>query len=91
MAHHVFISYSNADKLIADRVCHALEEKGLRCWIAPRDIPFGAEWPQAIMAAIGAAKAMVLVFTHHTNDSAHVRREVAAALEAGAIVIPFRT
>ncbi|MGH6991941.1 MAG: toll/interleukin-1 receptor domain-containing protein, partial [Caulobacteraceae bacterium] len=41
MAHHVFISYSNADKLIADRVCHALEEKGLRCWIAPRDIPFG--------------------------------------------------
>ncbi|MGH6986056.1 MAG: toll/interleukin-1 receptor domain-containing protein [Caulobacteraceae bacterium] len=91
MAHDVFISYSSADKPLADRVCHALEEKGLRCWIAPRDIPFGAEWPQAIMGAIGGAKAMVLVFTHNTNGSAHVRREVAAALEAGAIVIPFRT
>jgi hypothetical protein len=34
---------------------------------------------------------MVLVFTSNTNESVHVRREVSAALEAGAIVIPFRT
>jgi len=91
MAHDVFISYSSKDKAVADRVCHALEEKGLRCWIAPRDIPYGAEWPMAIMGALARSPAMVLVFTSHTNDSAHVRREVAAALEAGAIVIPLRT
>ncbi|MHB8528041.1 MAG: toll/interleukin-1 receptor domain-containing protein [Caulobacteraceae bacterium] len=91
MAHDVFISYSSQDKPVADRVCHALEEKGLRCWVAPRDIPYGAEWPEAIMGALASAPAVVLVFTHHTNNSAHVRREVAAALEAGAIVIPFRT
>jgi hypothetical protein len=91
MPHDVFISYSSSDKPIADRVCHALEEKGERCWIAPRDIPYGAEWQDAIMSAVAETGAMVLVFTNNTNESAHVRREVSAALEGGAIVIPFRT
>jgi hypothetical protein len=91
MPHDVFISYSSKDKLVADRVCHALEEQGERCWIAPRDIPYGADWQEAIMGALGEAGAMVLVFTGNTNESAHVRREVSAALEAGAIVIPLRT
>ncbi|HEY2176947.1 MAG TPA: toll/interleukin-1 receptor domain-containing protein [Caulobacteraceae bacterium] len=91
MPHDVFISYSSKDKPVADRLCHALEEKGERCWIAPRDIPYGADWQEAIMGALGEAGAMVLVFTSNTNESAHVRREVSAALEAGAIVIPFRT
>jgi hypothetical protein len=91
MPHDVFISYSSKDKPVADRVCHALEEKGVRCWIAPRDIPYGAEWQDAIIGALTEAGAMVVVFTHNTNDSAHVRREVSAALDAGAIVIPFRT
>jgi hypothetical protein len=91
MPHDVFISYSSKDKPVADRLCHALEEKGERCWIAPRDIPYGAEWQDAIIGALTEAGAMVLVFTNNTNESAHVRREVSAALEAGAIVIPFRT
>jgi hypothetical protein len=91
MPHDVFISYSSKDKPVADRVCHALEEKGERCWIAPRDIPYGGDWQEAIMGALAQAGAMVLVFTNNTNESAHVRREVSAALEAGAIVIPFRT
>jgi hypothetical protein len=91
MAHDVFISYSSKDKAIADRVCHALEERGERCWIAPRDIPYGSDWQGAIIEALTRAGAMVLVFTNNTNESAHVRREVSAALEAGAIVIPLRT
>jgi hypothetical protein len=91
MPHDVFISYSSKDKAVADRVCHALEAKGERCWIAPRDIPYGADWQEAIMGALVEAGAMVLVFTGNTNESAHVRREVSAALEAGAIVIPLRT
>jgi TIR domain len=91
MPHDVFISYSSKDKPVADRVCHALESQGERCWIAPRDIPYGADWQEAIMGALAEAGAMVLVFTGNTNESAHVRREVSAALEAGAIVIPLRT
>jgi hypothetical protein len=38
MPHDVFVSYSSDDKPTADAVCATLENKGIRCWIAPRDI-----------------------------------------------------
>ena len=34
----VFVSYATEDRSTAEAVCAALEAKGLRCWIAPRDI-----------------------------------------------------
>ena len=42
MNHDIFISYSSKQKSIADGVCHYLEENGFKCWMAPRDIPVGA-------------------------------------------------
>ena len=33
MAHDVFVSYSDDDRLVADKVCAALEGTGIRCWI----------------------------------------------------------
>ena len=34
----IFISYATADKATAEAACAALEAKGIRCWIAPRDV-----------------------------------------------------
>ena len=31
--HDVFISYSHKDVLVADAICHKLEEQGVRCSI----------------------------------------------------------
>ena len=42
MAHDVFISYSSKDKPVADAACATFEAAGMRCWIAPRDVPPGA-------------------------------------------------
>ena len=42
--HEVFISYSSKDKTVADAACSVLENKGIRCWVAPRDIVAGVEW-----------------------------------------------
>jgi len=39
MAHDVFISYSSKDKTVANAVCATVENRKVRCWIAPRDIP----------------------------------------------------
>src|SRR3954454_14869741 len=90
MSHDVFISYSSQDKVAADAAVAALEAKKVRCWIAPRDIRPGAEWSEAIVEAIGSAKAMVLVFTSKANASPQVRREVQLAFERGVTVIPLR-
>jgi hypothetical protein len=38
MEYDVFISYSHPDKASADAACATLEQAGIRCRIAPRDI-----------------------------------------------------
>lgn len=90
MAHDVFISYSTQDKATAEAVCHALEAEGVRCWIAPRDALPGRRYQGSIVGAIRRCRAMVLVFSSGSNESAHVFREVALAGDHGKAVIPFR-
>ena len=63
MAHQVFISYSSKDKPVADAVCAGLEARGIRCWIAPRDIVPGLEWRAAPVDGISGEKVMVLIFS----------------------------
>ncbi len=90
MAHDIFISYSHKDKAIADAACAALEQEGVRVWIAPRDISPGAEWGGAIIDAINNAKAMVLIFSSNANDSPQIRREVERAVNKEVPILPFR-
>ena len=69
MAHDVFISYSSKDMAADEAVCTALEGRGLRCWIAPRDIIPGIGWAKSIVRAIGQSRIMVLVFSENANAS----------------------
>jgi hypothetical protein len=63
MAHDVFISYSNKDKKVADAVCSILENNGIRCWLAPRDITPGSAFAEAIIDGIKGSKIFVLIFS----------------------------
>ncbi|QYZ78078.1 toll/interleukin-1 receptor domain-containing protein [Methanofollis formosanus] len=90
MPHDVFISYSSIDKAVADAVCHLLEERKIRCWIAPRDVPPGTPYARALVEAIGDAKAMVLIFSSNACNSEHVMRELEQASKRHVVVIPFR-
>jgi hypothetical protein len=90
IAPQVFISYASADKAIADRVCDALEKAGVPCWIAPRDIPPGVDYPAAIVEAVRSARALVLLLTEHATGSPHVLSEVGHAFSGKKRIIPFR-
>lgn len=90
MAHDVFISYSSKDKPTADATCAALEAKGLRCWIAPRDIVPGADWGESIIDGIAASKAFVLLLSANANLSPQIKREVERAVHAGLSIITVR-
>ena len=90
MAHDVFISYSHFDKAIADTLCEAIEKTGVRCWIAPRDIAPGQDWPEAISNAIVLSRIMLLVFSAHSNASRDVSRELVLASNSNLIIIPFK-
>ena len=90
MERQVFISYSSHDKEIADRVCAALENAGFSCWIAPRDIEEGADFPSAIVEAITAVKSMVVLLTTDAVASPHVLSEIGHAFNARKRMLPVR-
>lgn len=86
----VFISYATEDKQIADAVCHFLEARNIRTWIAPRDIPHGAEWADVVADAVANSKIVILVFSSGANESNIVKREILYAVNRRIIIIPFR-
>jgi len=90
MAHDVFISYSSLDKPTADAICAKLEERRIRCWIAPRDVLPGMSYAAALVDAIRESRAMVLVFSSRSNSSRHVVNEVERAVAVGIPIVPFR-
>ncbi|RPI81225.1 MAG: TIR domain-containing protein [Chloroflexi bacterium] len=90
MAHDVFISYSNKDKTVANAVLAGLEDQGIRCWIAPRDVDPGSLWSEAIVNAIGSSKVMIVIMSGNSNNSKQVVREVERAVASEVIIIPFR-
>lgn len=85
-----FISHSSKDKQVADAVCATLEARGMRCWVAPRDIPPGANWGEAILDGLDACRVFVLVLSRQANASPQVMREVERAVNRGMPIIPLR-
>lgn len=88
--HDVFISYSSEDIKTANAVCHKMEENGIRCWIAPRDIKPGADWASSITEAIKKSKVFVLIFSDNTNQSGQVSKELTLAVNYHLLVFPFK-
>ena len=90
MEPRVFISYASSDKATADRICSALEAAGFPCWIAPRNIEPGTDFPTAIVEAVGSAPVFVLILTENAAASPHVLSEVGHAFNGKKPIIPFR-
>ncbi len=86
----VFISHSSKDRKIARTICTALENRGIKCWIASRDVGPGENFQEAIVRAIRATKVMVLVFTENANNSGEIKKELALASRYNLVVIPAR-
>lgn len=90
MAHDVFISYSSVDNTAAETVCSILEQNGISCWIAPRDITPGLDFAEAIIDGIKSSKLFILVYSSNSNNSKQVIREVDRAVHIGLPVINLR-
>jgi hypothetical protein len=90
MAHDVYISYAMEDKAVALLVCGALENSGIRCWIAPRDIPPGDNWGEAILKAVTDSRVFIPILSSSYNISRAVLRELDNAVESNTPIIPIR-
>ena len=87
--HDVFISYSSYEFDQADYVRDILERNGIKCWIAPRDIPAASNYTKEIPVAIEACKVFVLILSEKAQESYFVIREVECAVTNGKVIIPF--
>ncbi|HIP44127.1 MAG TPA: toll/interleukin-1 receptor domain-containing protein, partial [Sulfurospirillum arcachonense] len=85
----IFISYSSKDSHIAFMLCEALENKGLICWIAPRDVEAG-HYADSIVEGVESSKLFVLLFSQNSNDSRPVLNELEMAMASKLLIIPAR-
>jgi hypothetical protein len=74
-----FISYSAKDQEFADRLHADLQNKGVRCWFAPHDMPIGAKIWDAIDEAIKLRDKLLLILSEHSIESDWVEDEVQKA------------
>ncbi len=88
--HEVFISHSSNDSNLAYSICQYLEQRNIRCWIAPRDVPGGVEYAESIILGIRQCKIMVVVFTESANSSIFVKNEVERAFNYKSTIIPLK-
>ena len=89
--HDVFVSYASQDASIANAIVAALERNGLRCWIAPRDVPPGTLYADVIIRAINGTKVLVLVLSENSVSSPHVGKEIERASAKRRPIIALRT
>lgn len=90
MSHSVFISYStkNTDKAI--QVREFLENNGVQCWMAPRDLSGGNAYNRDIPKAIDSCSYFILIASKKASESRWVQSEINRAFNNNAItLIPF--
>lgn len=90
----VFLSYEHSMKSVVDHICAALEQDGIRCWYAPRDVM--GDYATSIMNAIDEARVFVVVLNNAASESVHVLNEVENAYKriveknGDLTILPFR-
>lgn len=83
----VFISHSSIDYPEALEICRKIEERGVRCAIAPRDIPLGANYASWIGETINNATAFIVVISHSSIKSKPVLSELEEAFNGNGLPI----
>ena len=86
----VFISYAAPDGEMAKKVGDFLESRDIGCGMIPPDGFPGVERSEAVTAHLQACRIVVLIFSQHANDSETISDEVAQAIKAHKVLIPFR-
>jgi uncharacterized protein YecT (DUF1311 family) len=86
----LFVSHHSSKLDVAELVEKALAKRGVKCWIAPRDVDPGEPFDKAVRDAIENCTAVLLLFCAQSDKSRHVKRELILADSSGHPIIPLR-
>src|SRR5688500_13074912 len=87
---HVFVSHSSDNRELANDLAAFLEARGVRIWIAPRDVRPGMDYSEQLQLAIESAVAFVVLVTDMANKSPYVRAETEMAFSNHKPIFPVR-
>ena len=87
---HVFVSHSSDNRELAGELAEFLETRGVRIWIAPRDVRPGMDYSEQLQLAIEEAVAFVVLVTDNANKSPYVRAETEMAFSTHKPIFPVR-
>ncbi|MFP5262013.1 MAG: toll/interleukin-1 receptor domain-containing protein [Blastocatellia bacterium] len=76
-----FISYSSKNHDFAERLYADLQNKGVRCWFAPKDLRIGDKFRQRIDESIRVHDKVLLILSGQSILSPWVEEEVESAFE----------
>src|ERR1700683_1144823 len=85
-----FLSYASLDAEVTARLCGLLEKSAITVWMAPRDVPAGANYADAIVRAINACRTLLVILSAHSVGSAHVGKEIERASSKGRPIVAVR-
>jgi hypothetical protein len=89
-AGHVFVSHSSDNRELANELAAFLEARGIRIWIAPRDVRPGMDYSEQLQLAIESCAAFVVLVTDMANKSPYVRAETEMAFSSHKPIFPVR-
>lgn len=73
----------------AETIRDYVESRGFKCWMAPRDVPAGANYATQIVKAIRQCDAMIVIVSKNLCNSGHATNEISIAFDKNKIIIPF--
>ena len=86
----LFISHASLDSDAAAALVAEIENAGVACWFAPRDVSLGGSYQAEIVDAIENCRAVLLVFSEAANKSEHVLREIELAARDKKPIYPVK-
>lgn len=86
----VFISYSHADRIVADALVEALEKNGFSVIIDRRDLPYGEEWQGELAAFIAQSDTVVWLVSPASVKSKWCNWELGEVVRLSKRLVPVR-
>ena len=85
-----FISYAKPDREKAQEIADSLEQRGFKCWIAPRDVRPGRSYGDEIIRSFERSRTLILVLSEASNGSGFVSREIERAVSKNKPIFTVR-
>lgn len=89
-SYDILISYSTKRARIAQDIYEALEETGLKVWMAPASIPAGSDYPDEIYSAIDNSEMVLFVLCEESLKSSWCANELQYSIAQNKKVLPVQ-